>query len=93
MFIIHIILNRNRRVFEDVACSESQFKMCFASSLFNWSHVWGYTSSISIIHFIASLSLNPYNHGFKNRTGPAGSTGDRCLIRSGSLKKPKIWKK
>ena len=28
-------------------------------------------------------------HGFKNRTGPAGSTGDRCPIRSGSLKKPK----
>jgi hypothetical protein len=28
--------------------------------------------------------------GFKNRTGPAGSTGstgDRCLIRSGSLSK------
>ena len=35
------------------------------------------------------------SHGFKNRTGPAGSTGsigDRCLIRSGSLKKPKKWK-
>ena len=29
-------------------------------------------------------------HGFKNRTGPAGSTGDRCLVRSGSFKKPEI---
>ena len=31
-------------------------------------------------------------HGFKNRTGPAGSTGstgDRRPIRFGSLKKPK----
>jgi hypothetical protein len=35
-------------------------------------------------------------HGFKNRTGPAGSTGstgNRYLIRSGSLKKSEIWKK
>ena len=31
-------------------------------------------------------------HGFKNWTGPAGSTGDWCLIRSGSLKKPQKWK-
>ena len=37
-----------------------------------------------------SLSLN---HGFKNRTGPAGpigSTGNRPLIRSGYDKKPEI---
>ena len=32
-------------------------------------------------------------HGFKNRIGLAGSTGERCLIRSGCLKKPEIWKK
>ena len=37
-----------------------------------------------------------YNHGFKNRTGPAGptgSTGNRPLIRSSYDKKPEIWKK
>ena len=36
---------------------------------------------------------NGSEHGFKNRTGPAGSTGstvNRCYIRSGSLKNPKI---
>ncbi len=32
------------------------------------------------------------NHGFKNRTGPADSTRDRCPIQSGSLKKPENWK-
>ena len=31
-------------------------------------------------------------HGFKNRTGPAGSTGDRPFIRSGSLKKSEFKK-
>jgi hypothetical protein len=39
------------------------------------------------------LFLEAHEHGFKNRTGPAGSTGNRYLIRSGSLKKSKIWKK
>ena len=31
-------------------------------------------------------------HGFKNRTGPAGSTMNRCCIQSGFMKKMKILK-
>jgi hypothetical protein len=32
------------------------------------------------------------SHGFKNRTGPAGSIGDRTFIWSNSLKKPEFKK-
>ena len=51
------------------------------------------TKDVVEVHKNGSLGLlNGQCHGFKNQTGPAGSTGDRCLIRSGSLKKPKKWK-
>ena len=52
--------------------------------------------SCPILLFFSSFhkrGLLGQNHGFKNRTGPAGptgSTGNRPLIRSGYTKKPEI---
>jgi hypothetical protein len=42
---------------------------------------------------MSNSQLRKYKHGFKNRTGPTGSTSNRCSIRFGSLKKPEIKKK
>ena len=36
--------------------------------------------------------LMPHKHGFKNRTGSAGSIGEWCLVWSDFLKKPEIKK-
>ena len=47
---------RNCRTFEDVSSSDSQLLACFASTLFDWSRVWGFTSSSNITDFISSLS-------------------------------------
>ena len=41
---------------------------------------------------IRLVGIRRIYHGFKNRTGPAGSTGDRSSIRSDSLKKSKFKK-
>ena len=38
-------------------------------------------------------SLFYYNHGFKNRIGPAGSTVNRPLYRSGYVKNLEIQEK
>ena len=47
----------NRCTFEDVSSSESQLLECFASTLFDWSRTWGFSSSITVLEFVSSLSL------------------------------------
>ena len=42
--------------FEDVSSSKSQLLNCFASTLFDWSRAWGFTSSSNVTDFISSLS-------------------------------------
>ena len=49
---------RNRRTFEDVTSSDNLLRDCFASTLFDWSRVWGFTSSSNISDFISSLSIS-----------------------------------
>ncbi len=48
-----------------------------------------YDATTTIVSKVMIVNkLGPKKHGFKNRTGPAGSTGstgDRYLIRSGFL--------
>ena len=56
----------NRHTFEDVANTESQLLECFASSLFEWSRVWGLTSSTPVMHFISSLSSDSADSSFLN---------------------------
>jgi hypothetical protein len=51
-------LERNRRSFEDTSSSDSQLWEYFASTLFDWSRVWGFTSSPNVIDFISSLSYS-----------------------------------
>ena len=46
---------RNRRVFEEVECSDSQLLEFFSNSLFDWATVWGYTHSNTVISFLNSL--------------------------------------
>ena len=49
---------RNRRIFEECECSESQLVESFCISLYHWSHAWGFTSSSSLVSFIMELGLN-----------------------------------
>ena len=51
---------RNRRTFEEKVKTGNQVLECFATTLFEWPRAWGLTSSLTVMHFISSLSLNPY---------------------------------
>ena len=42
---------RNRRSFEEEVKSENQVLGCFVNTLFEWSHAWGLTSSLTVMHF------------------------------------------
>ena len=47
---------RNSRTFEDVSSMDNQLRDCFASTLFEWSKVSGYSSSWTVTAFISALS-------------------------------------
>jgi hypothetical protein len=47
---------RNSRTFEDVSSTDIQLRDCFASNLFEWSKVSGYSISLTITTFISALS-------------------------------------
>lgn len=49
---------RNQHTFEEVK-SENQVLDCFTTTFFEWSRAWGFTSGITVLHFISSLSLIP----------------------------------
>ena len=49
-------LERNSRTFEDVMCSTDQLLEKFASSLFDWLRVWGFSTANNVADFIVSLS-------------------------------------
>jgi hypothetical protein len=49
---------RNRHTFEEERKSGNQVLEGFIMTLFEWSRTWGFTSSITAMHFISSLSLN-----------------------------------
>ncbi len=51
-------LECNRRSFEDTSSLDSQLWDYFASTLFDWSRVCGFTSSPNVIDFISSLSYS-----------------------------------
>ena len=56
-------LERNSRTLEDVMCSTDQLIEKFASSLFDWSRVWGFSTANTVADFIVSLSsvsASPY---------------------------------
>ena len=42
---------RNRRTFEDLSSSDSQFLDCFPITLFDWSRAWGFTTSSNVVDF------------------------------------------
>ena len=48
---------RNRRTFEDLDSSGDQLLASFSGTLFDWSRVWGLTTSVSLPSFLSSLSL------------------------------------
>ena len=54
-------IERNRRTFEDVSSSDSQLRDYFTSTLFDWSRVWGFTSSSNVNDFIFSLSFSSHD--------------------------------
>jgi hypothetical protein len=47
---------RNSCTFEDVSSMDNQLRDCFASTLFEWSKVSGYSSSSTVTAFISALS-------------------------------------
>ena len=47
---------RNSRTFEDVSSMDIQLRDCFASNLFEWSKVSGYSTSSTVTAFIYALS-------------------------------------
>ena len=49
---------RNSHTFEDVSSTDMQLRDCFASSLFEWSKVSGYSTSLTVTAFISALSSN-----------------------------------
>ena len=49
---------RNCRTFEDISSSESQLIESFATTLFDWSRTWGFSSTTTVIEFISFLSLS-----------------------------------
>ena len=49
-------LERNSRIFEDILCSTDQILEKFASSLFDWSRVWGFSTANCVADFIVSLN-------------------------------------
>jgi hypothetical protein len=49
---------RNSRTFEDVSSTDIQLRDGFASSLFEWSKVLGYSTSLTVAAFISALSYN-----------------------------------
>ena len=46
----------HNRTFEDVVCSTDQILEKFASSLFDWSRVWGFSTATCVADFIVSLN-------------------------------------
>ena len=52
---------RNRRTFEDLDSSGDQMLTSFSGTLFDWSQVWGLTSSDSLPSFICSLLFCNYS--------------------------------
>ena len=48
---------RNLRTFEDLDSSGDQMLASFSVILFDWSRVWGLTTSDSLLSFLCSLSL------------------------------------
>jgi hypothetical protein len=49
---------RNQRTFEDVSRLDSQLLEGFIQTFFNWSRVWGFTTSTSISVFMSLLLLS-----------------------------------
>ena len=49
-------LELNSRIFEDVSCSTDQLLEKFASSLFDWSRVWGFSTANNVEDFIVALN-------------------------------------
>jgi hypothetical protein len=47
---------RNSCTFEDVSSMDIQLRDCFASNLFEWSKVSGYSTSLTVTAFISALS-------------------------------------
>jgi hypothetical protein len=56
MFDVDCWKERNSRTFEDVSSTDNQLWDCFASTLFEWSKVSGYSSSSTVTAFISALS-------------------------------------
>ena len=57
-------LERNSRTFEDMLCSTAQILEKFASSLFDWSRVWGFSTASNVADFIVSLNSISASHAF-----------------------------
>ena len=57
-------LERNNRTFEDMLCTTAQILEKFASSLFDWSRVWGISTASSVADFIVSLNSVSASHAF-----------------------------
>ncbi len=57
-----IWLERNSRTFEDMLCTTDQILEKFASSLFDWSRVWGFSTASSVAVFIVSLNSVSASH-------------------------------
>ena len=57
-----LVSEHNRRTFEDLESSESQFLEIFANTLFDWSCALGFTTSTSIASFIDSLYFTYATH-------------------------------
>ena len=45
---------RNSRTFEDVSSSPDQLLGNFVTSLFDWSRIWGFTTTNTVTEFAAS---------------------------------------
>ena len=46
---------RNARMFEDMSRSEAQLLETFANSLYDWSWIWGLTTTNTVFEFVVSL--------------------------------------
>lgn len=50
--------------FKDELKTVNQVLDCFVTTLFEWSWAWGLISSLTVMHFISSLSLNSWSLPF-----------------------------
>jgi hypothetical protein len=49
---------RNNRIFENMERTESHLFELFSNTLYDWTTVWGYPSSILVISFLDSLHIS-----------------------------------